>query len=150
MNASYKIIVHGDSPDFQCKDKSGNKINLEIVLTEDHPGDIKAMLGRSEQRSKKAFEAWYKEVKQGKRSIFEWVSCLSGNVSEMVIEQIQKKLKKNYGPNTALVIRHVSGVDWGWDAVVENIKNILVSSHNPYDKGIWIISNNKDRIFRVL
>jgi len=150
MNASCKIVKHGDSPDFRCEDKEGNKMHLEIVLTEDRPGDIQAMLGRSEHRSPKAFEAWYEEVKQGKRSIFERVSCLSGNVSEMVIGQIQKKLKKNYGPNTALVIRHASGVDWDWDMVIENIKNMLVLSHNPYDKGIWIISNNKDRIFRIL
>jgi hypothetical protein len=97
------------------------------------------MLGRSEHRSHKAFEAWYEEVKQGNSSIFERVSCLSGNVSMMVMGQIQKKLKKNYGPNTALVMRHVSGVDWDWYMEVENIKNMLASLYNPYDKGIWII-----------
>ena len=37
----------------------------------------------------------------------------------------EKKLKKNYGPNAALVIRHVSGVDWDWGMEVENIKNML-------------------------
>lgn len=150
MNTSYTIVEHGDSPDFRCEDKADNKMHLEIVLTEDRLGDIQAMLGRSEHRSQKAFEAWYEEVKQGKRSIFERVSCLPGNVSTMVMRQIQKKLKKNYGPNTALVIRHVSGIDWDWDMEAENIKDMLTSSHNPYYKGIWIIPNNKDRIFRIL
>lgn len=150
MKTSYKIVEHCDSPDFRCKDKANNKMHLEIVLTEDHPGDIQAMLGRSENRSPKALETCYEEVKQGKRSIFERVSCLSGNVRTMVMGQIQKKLKKNYGPNTALIIRHVSGVDWDWGVEVDNIKSMLASSHNPYDKGIWIISNNKDRIFSIL
>ena len=112
MNTSYKIVEHGDSPDFRCEDKASNKIHLEIVLTEDRPGDIQALLGRSEHRSLKALEARLEEVKQGKRSILDCVSCLSGNVSAMVTGQIQKKLKKNYGPNTALVIRHASGIDW--------------------------------------
>ncbi len=125
-------------------------MHLEIVLTEDRPGDIQAMLGRSEHRSQRTFEAWLEEVKQGEKSIFERVSCLSGNVSTMVMRQIRKKLKKNYAPNTALVIRHVSGVDWDWDMEIENIKDMLNSSHNPYDKGIWIISNSKDRTFKIL
>jgi hypothetical protein len=60
------------------------------------------------------------------------------------------KTKKNYGCNTALIIRHASGIDWDWDMDVENIKNMLASSYNPYDKGIWINSNNKDRIFTIL
>jgi hypothetical protein len=30
-NTSFEIVEHGDSPDFRCEDKEGNKIHLEIA-----------------------------------------------------------------------------------------------------------------------
>jgi hypothetical protein len=149
MDTSYRIAEHSDSPDIRCEDTTGNRMNLEITLTEDRPGDIQALLGRSDHLSQEASKARYEEVRQGKRNIFECTRCLSGNVMAMIMERIRRKLRSDYGPNTALVIRDTSRLDWDWDVVVEDVKNTLNLTNNPYDKGIWIISNSKDRIFRV-
>jgi hypothetical protein len=139
-----------DKPDIHCVDQQGNQLNLEVTMTEDRPGDIKALLGRSEDRSLGALKIHLTKMKEGKADPFERVSYLSGNVSEMVVKRIEKKLIKRYGPNTALVVRDTSGVDWDWDLVVDTIKDRLKSAHNPYDMGIWILSSTKNRIFRVV
>jgi len=68
----------------------------------------------------------------------------------MIVSRIQKKLNKNYGENVALVVQDASPLDWEWDRVTEQIRNRLDLSRNPFDKGIWIISYSKDRIFGVL
>jgi hypothetical protein len=148
--ATTYLAQSSETPDIHCVDQKGNQLNLEITMTEDQPGDIKALLGRSEDRSLEALKVHMTKVKEGKADLFERVSCLSGNVSEMVVKRIEKKLTKRYGPDTALVVRDTSGVDWDWDLVVDAIKDRLKSVHNPFDKGIWIISSAKNRIFRVV
>ncbi len=149
MNTSYKIIEHSDAPDIRCEDTVGNRMNLEVMMTEDRPGDIQAALGRSDQRSVEALKSHLAEVRAGRASIFEQVGCLEGNVSAMLVRRIQSKVQKDYGPNTALVIRDISGGNWDWNSVVDDITARLDLSRNPYDKGIWIISNSKDRIFML-
>jgi len=51
MRTTYKIVDHSDAPDIRCVDSDGNKLNLEITMTEDQPGDIQALLGRSDHRN---------------------------------------------------------------------------------------------------
>jgi len=150
MNTSYRIVEHSDSPDIRCEDTQGNKMNLEIVLTEGQPGDIAARLGRANHRSLEALKTHLAELDAGKASVFDRVSVLPGNLSAMVINRIQEKLKKDYGPNTALVVRDTCPAEPDWDFVVDEIRLHIDLSHNPYDKGIWIISNAKDRIFSIL
>lgn len=74
--------------------------DFEITLTEDRPNDIKAALGRSDHRSPEIFH------KEHPRA-----SSLQGNVVCMITSRISAKLKKDYGPNTALVIRDSSPGD---------------------------------------
>ncbi|HYA41733.1 MAG TPA: hypothetical protein VEF34_10540 [Syntrophobacteraceae bacterium] len=94
MGTSFSIIEHSDAPDFHCADEAGNTLNLEVTLTEDRPGDIQANLGRSDHKSLEALKKHLSDVKAGKAHPMEWVSCLPGNVSAMIVSRIQKKLKK--------------------------------------------------------
>jgi len=149
MGTSFSIVEYSDAPDIRCKDPEGNPLNFEITLTEDRPRDIQAALGRSDHKNLEALKKHLKDVEEGKASIFDSVSRLKDNVTDMILSRIQKKLAKDYGSNTALVIRDVSGVGWNWDLVTNKIVDLLDSKRNPYDKGIWIISHSKDRIFRI-
>jgi len=147
---SFSIVEYSDAPDIRCKDSEGNTLNFEITLTEDRQKDIQAALGRSDHRSLEAFKKHREDVKSGKASPLDRVSCLQGNVTEMIVSRIQSKLKNDYGPNTALVIRDASPVGWDWDMVIDQIKSQLNLERNPFDKGIWIITYLKDKILRVL
>ncbi len=150
MGKSFSIVKHSDNPDFRCIDSEGNTFNFEATLTEDQPEDIKAALGRSDHRSIEAAKKHRADVKAGKANPLERVSCLQGNVVQMIVSRIQPKLKKDYGSNVALVIRDASPLDWDWDMVIDQIKSQLSLDRNPYDKGIWIITLRKDTIYRVL
>lgn len=150
MGTAFAIIEHSDAPDFRCKDSAGNILNFEVTLTEDRPSDIKAALGRSNHRSPEALRKHLSDVRAGKAHPLEWVSCLQGNVAGMMISCIQKKLIKDYGPNTALVVRDTSGCDWDWDSVADQIKRDLKFRLNAFDKGIWVISRSKDKITCLL
>ncbi|HWP56393.1 MAG TPA: hypothetical protein VNL14_00740 [Candidatus Acidoferrales bacterium] len=150
MGTSYEIVDYADAPDVCCADAHGNRLNLEITLTEDKPGDIKALLGRSDARSLETLKAHLTKVKAGEADPLERVSSLSGNVIEVVASRIGAKMNKKYGANTALVVRDTSGVDWDWDLVVTDLGNSLRGQVNPFDKGIWILSSSKERIFHVL
>lgn len=150
MGTSFSIIEYSDAPDIRCKDPKGNKFNFEITLTEDRPKDIQASLGRSSHRSLEATRQHLADVRAGKANPLERLSCLQGNVTEMIVERIRPKLQKDYGSNVALVIRDSSPVCWDWDLVADEIKSMLDLNRNPFAKGIWIISFRKDKIFRVV
>lgn len=150
MGTSFLILEHADSPDIRCKDTQGNTFNFEIVLTEDKPQDIQAILGRSDHKSIESLRQFNNDVRMGKKDACERTSCLQDNVVDMIVSRIQEKLNKDYGQNVALVVRDTSPLNWEWDLVIEQIRNMLDLSRNPFDKGIWIISHLKDRIFRVL
>ena len=68
----------------------------------------------------------------------------------MIVSRIKPKLKKDYGPNVALVIRDTSPLDWAWDVTTDIIAELLNLEHNPFEKGIWLISYSKDRIYKLL
>ena len=147
MGTSFSIIDHSDAPDIRCVAPEGNTLNLEITLTEDRNKDIAALLGRSDHRS---FENLRKEMKEGKPNLR--VSCFQENVIDQLIDRILPKLEKDYGPNVALVIRDTSPLDWPWDSELVNIRCRLKSQmkRNPFDKGIWIISYEKDKIYQIV
>ncbi len=150
MSTSFRIVEHSDAPDFHCQDKEGNELKIEITLTEDRTRDIQSLLGRSEARSPEALKRHLEAVERGEESIFELVSCLQDNVSQMALNRIQPKLYKDYGSNTALVIRDISPLDWDWEDVIEDLAKSLDLRNNPFDKGIWIISLSSNQIFRVV
>jgi len=142
MGTSFSIVEYSDAPDIRCRDLDGNILSFEITLTEDQPKDIQAALGRSNHRNIEALREHMANVKAGKANPLERVSCLQGNVSEMIVKKILPKLKKDYGSNVALVIRDSSPVCWDWDLVVHPIKLMLNLQRNPFHNGIWIISFN--------
>ena len=132
----YRITEIADAPDVRCKNATGESLNLEITLTEDRPGDIKAILGRSDQR----------DIKN--------ISSVGSRLSQNVLEQVRKRIKdkatKRYGPHTALVIRDTSGVNWDWNNVAGAISDQSQLDYNPFDNGVWILNLSKTKIFRVL
>jgi hypothetical protein len=150
MGTYFAIVAYSDAPDIRCKDVAGNTFNFEITLTEDRPKDIQAALGRSNHKSMESLRKLLADAKTGKANLLERVSCLQGNVAAMIVSRIQTKLKKDYGPNAALIIRDVSPVCWDWDMVLDQIKSMINLNRNPFDKGIRIISFSKDRIFRIV
>ena len=146
----YAPVEYRDAPDVRCVDSKGSVLNVEVTLTEDRPGDIKARLGRSEDRSLAALKAHLEKVEAGLADPLERVSCLNTDVSSILVQRIRAKMNKRYGTNTALVLRDTSGVDWDWDLVADAVKQSLHDIANPFDEGIWILSTAKDRIFRVV
>lgn len=148
FGTDYRILEVGDVPDVRCQNSKGEELNLEITLTEDRPRDIKASLGRSNHRSIEALAEHNKRVAEGKeKSQF---NSLSGNVLEQATHRINKKLLKSYGPNTALVVRDTSGVDWNWELVIEELKEKTKSQRSPFDKGIWILNLDKTKLYQVI
>lgn len=146
----FSIIEYSDAPDIRCQDPEGNKFSFEITLTEDRPKDIQAILGRSDHKSLNSLKKHLEDVKAGKANPFEKASFQEGNVIEMIVSRINPKLKKDYGSNVALVVRDVSPLDWDWDIVINQIKAKINLERNPFDKGIWIITYSKDRIYKIL
>lgn len=147
---TFRVVQLGDSPDVVCEDAAGRRLNLEITLTDDRPRDIQAALGRSDHRSFEALRQHLQDVRQGKANPLDRTSALSGNVAASVISRLQAKLNNRYGPDTALVIRDSSGVDWDWDLEVPRIRAAVASQPNPFSEGVWILNRPKDRLFRVL
>ena len=150
MDTSFSIVKHSDAPDFYCQDKEGTELKIEITLTEDRHGDIQALLGRSDARSPEAMKRHNEAVERGEESIFESVSCLQDNVSQMAKNRIQPKLDKDYGSNTALVVRDVSPLGWSWETVLDDLASSLDLRNNPFDKGIWLIAFSSNKIFRIV
>jgi hypothetical protein len=136
MGTSYKVESHSENPDFICFDSDGNKLQIDVTLTESFKEDIKARLGRSE----------HKNVNNMKVSNI----SLQDSTIESVTKCICKKLLKRYGPNTALVVRDTCPLDLSWELFKNEIKEKLKNEFSPYDKGIWIIPDSMNRIIRVL
>ena len=88
---------NGDRPDACCVTEDGREFNVEVTVTEDRPGDIQWVLGRTDQRPC-----------QGRLGC-----CLQGNVLAQLTVRLDKKSLMRYGGRTALVIRDASGVGLG-------------------------------------
>lgn len=147
QGSDFRIVEMSDAPDVRCKDSLGNTLNLEITATEDRPGDIKAVLGRSNSRSLEALRAHVERVARGEEQ--PQFSSLSDEVSDHLVERLQSKMMNDYGSNAALVVRDTSGVDWDWEDVIPTIRSRLDLTKNPFSQGIWVLSLAKDRLFRI-
>ena len=146
FNTTFKISEMSDAPDVRCKDSNGKELNLEITQTEDRDLDIKAMLGRSNHKNIEALEEHNKKVAEGK----EKPQFISFSESlEQLATCINTKIKKQYGTNTALVVRDTSGLDWKWNLVIGNLKEKLNLEDDRFDKGIWILNRAKTKLFPV-
>ncbi len=147
FGTSFQLSRHADAPDIRCVDDCGRKLNLEITATEDAPGDIKALLGRSDHRCIEALAEQNKRVPASPESLpfssFE-------DVLETLVQRINSKLSNDYGKNTALVVRDTSGCDWEWDEVTGDIASQLDLSRNPFDEGIWLLTRAKDKLFEIV
>lgn len=147
FGTDYQIVELGDAPDVCCQDSKGAELNLEITLTEDRPRDIQSSLGRSSHRSIEALVEHNIRVSEGKEK--PQSSCLSGKVLTQMAGRINEKLVNSYGRNTALVVRDTSGVDWDWDFVIEELKEMTKSKRGQFDKGIWILNHTKTKLYQV-
>jgi hypothetical protein len=148
VNETFRIKEHKDAPDIRCVNERNEALNLEITMTEDMPMDIASMLGRSNHRSIEALKKNIEDVQAAQASPM--YSSLSGNVSSMLISRIIPKLNKDMGRNVALVIRDASPLDWNWEYVLEDIRAAIAPYNNPYDKGIWLVSYSKDKMYKIL
>ena len=142
QSTDFRIVEMSDAPDVRCMDSLGKTLNLEITTTEDRPGDIKAVLGRSNSRSLEALR-----VARGEEQ--PQFSSLSGTVSDQLVGRLQNKMMNDYGSNAALVVQDTSGVDWDWDYVIPTIRSRLDLKKNPFSQGIWVLSRAKDRLFQI-
>lgn len=140
------VAGDGEVPDVLAKDNAGKSFNLEITLTEDRPFDIKAMLGRSEHRSIQALKSHLEAVREGREKLR--MTSLSNDALPMLLNRMDKKLVKHYGPNTALVIRDTSPL-WNWEAALSSIRGHLLNRQIPFDLGIWLLSLDKASLLKI-
>lgn len=148
FGTDFRLVELADAPDARCADSKGQPLNLEITMIEDRPLDIKFLLGRSNSRSVEALEAHLEKVRQGEEQPM--FGSLSDEVSENLVMRVEAKLQNSYGSDVALVVRVMSGADWDWDLVASDLRERLDLSRNPFDRGIWIISWAKNRLFRIV
>ncbi len=129
QGSAYKITDIGDCPDIVCQWEEKNlKLNLEITLSEDLNHDIASALGRKQTRS----------IEQ----ISERTGYSVENPICNLIKQIEKKIRKRYGKNVALVVRHISGVNWDFEQELDTIRKSIECESSPFDKGIWLLSDD--------
>lgn len=83
FGTDFKIVAIADAPDVRCTDSAGNTLNLECTTTEDRPGDMAALLGRSNSRSLGALQSSLEVVARGEEQ--PQCSCLSENVVDMLL-----------------------------------------------------------------
>lgn len=121
-------------PDVICKNpKTGEKLSLEVTCLEDVHGDTGYRLGRLVKPISK--------------------SGLTGRSFDFdtlprIVDRIRVKCQKRFGAHVALVLRQVSGIPWDFDLELRKIRALIDLRNNPYDKGIWILSIQRE-IFRI-
>lgn len=142
----YKITEVTDSPDILCKNSKGHSMKIEVTLTEDKQGDIACALGRTHGN---AIEFQKIHLDNSQYGSAEPIINSIQSATENLVERIKAKSNKDYGTNTALLIRDTSGVAWNWDVQKRKIIGKTKRLRNPYDKGIWIINRDKSKIFRI-
>jgi hypothetical protein len=73
--------------------------------------------------------------------------------SDMILDRVaggtQYKLAAEYGPNTALVVRDNSSLDWEGNSFLPKLRTMLQKDPQPFDRGIWIVNNQKTKLFKV-
>jgi hypothetical protein len=136
-DSAYAVVRLSEAPDVICRDSDGAELNLEITLTEDRDMDIAAALGRSPSRS-------IGNLKPGSGV------CLQEEVLDKLVKTIAAKLTKDYGPNAALIVRSVSGVDWSWGSIAPQLRERIDLTRNPFDSGIWLLNLDGSELFRLI
>lgn len=126
---SYTIVELSDSPDVRCQDSStGRKLELEITLLEDLPGEVAYVLGKARKPVSPT-------------TGMTTVSFFDDSMSQLG-STLAKKLRSSYGKNTALVIKQVSPF-WEpkeWEIVADRIReSLLKGKEGHYGAGVWII-----------
>lgn len=141
FNTDFHIKQLSENPDVIFEDKVRNTISFEVTLTQDGKDDIPCLLGRSNKRDLSQFISSNRAA-----------SRLDTDVVEQAKKSIMEKMYSDYGRNVGLIVRDVSPIDWDWDRVVsilrDKVLNEIRNGRNPFDKGIWMLSN--DKILRVL
>ena len=142
-----RIAGDGEVPDVFAKDDEGREFNIEVTLTEDAPGNIVCSLGKNDTHSLAALKSHLQAVRAGKEKLR--ANSLEYNALPMLLQRIDKKLIKRYGPNTALVVRDTSNLR-DWEFVCPEINKYLNCKIIPFDLGIWILYLNKTKIMKIL
>ena len=129
IGCHFEIAKLGDSPDVECIDReTGNRLNLEISLIEDVPGDVTNSLGRGVQP---------KSPTTGTT-----VRAFFKDSVPRLIGSLEKKLLSSYGSDTALVLRQVSPL-WGpydWGIAVEDFRErVFQGRETNFGGGVWIV-----------
>jgi hypothetical protein len=140
-----RVAGPGEVPDIFASDDEGREFNLEITLTEDRPGNIAALLGRSDSLSLEKLKQENETVRVGKAQ--PRINSLQGNALPVLLDRIGKKLTKSYGIHTALVVRDTSS--WDWDLVIPSIQAHLNSKAVPFDLGIWLLTAEKTVVLQL-
>ncbi len=130
---SYSVREYGDAPDAACVSAQGDFLNIEVCITEDRPGDIPWLLGKTDKRPYLGNSG----------------SCLPGNVLTQLGQRLDKKSLMRYGEQTALVIRDSSGVDWDWEDIKPQVQDHLQQCGNPFQMGVWIVNRSLTRLHRI-
>ena len=147
FGTSYEIVAEADAPDIRCVDANGRKLNIEVTTTEDSPGDIPALLGRSDKRSIESLAENNRAVRSG---LVSPRFTSAHDAAKVLASRIDAKLRKDYGNGCALVVRDTSGCDWEWDLMANDVVAMCELKSNPFDKGIWVISRTKDKLFEIV
>lgn len=147
FGTSFRVSEQSDAPDIRCSDETGRQLNLEITATEDADRDIQALLGRSDHKSLEALVEHKERVSKGLESPH---FSSFADAKKTLMARIESKLDKDYGRNTALVVRDTSGCDWEWDEVAAEVAAALDQARNPFDEGIWLLTRVKDKLFQIV
>lgn len=149
QGADYRVVRvagRGESPDVECVNSAGGALWLEVTMTEDNPGDIQALLGRSNLKSVDALHDLLRRVKLGTAKMP--VNRIDDNVKAVLIQRLQRKFQKRYGTNVALVVRETS-IPWDWELILPDVRTEFCGSSIPFDRGVWLLSYGKDRLTQV-
>jgi hypothetical protein len=71
--------------------------------------------------------------------------------------RLKGKFLKDYGRNVAPLLRQTSPIPWDWDIVLNlqhEVNDLLLDlgrKQHPFDRGIWIVTNDgaSPKIYRV-
>lgn len=122
-------------PDIICKNlKTGEKLSLEVTCLEDVYSDTGYRLGHLKDKPMS------KSGLTGRSFYFDTLP--------RIFERLSDKCQKRFGANVALVLRQVSGIPWDFELELGRIRALIDLRNNPYDKGIWILSIQRE-IFRI-
>jgi hypothetical protein len=129
-SSDFRIVKLRDIPDVECKDKStGEELFLEITLLEDWEGDIRYIRDKGHRRTASLVTS------------LPVISFQQDTLSNLR-RTLEKKLRCNYGQNTALVIRQVSFL---WDTnsyrrySEQILSGVFQRREKNYGAGVWVL-----------